>query len=76
MRNRKPHKTVLVTNIPAYVNWWNWINRFTFIVTAEGNYYVVDGIRVKASELEKAMPELVANSYPKGKNLDGRTNFY
>lgn len=53
MRNNKPKPSRIVSNIPAYVEWWNWISRFTFIVTAEGNYYLVDGIRVKASELEK-----------------------
>lgn len=74
MPTKRNKPTLKVTNIPAYLNWWYAISKLTFIATPIGNYYVVNGIRVRASEFELSMPMpvLIKNKINKGKLADGR----
>lgn len=49
--NTRPYITV--KNISSYIAEKRYIESHIFIVTAHGNFYVQDGIRVPANEFEK-----------------------
>jgi hypothetical protein len=63
-----------VSGIAAYIEWFKELSSHTFIVTPEGNFYLVGGERIPANEFESSLPvvELQMNKINKGKCLDGR----
>jgi hypothetical protein len=65
-----------VTGISAHIEGKRYIESHVFIVTANGNFYLQDGIRVPAKDFERANTiDLVPNKIDKGDLLDGRSKW-
>lgn len=78
MRNRKATQpTLLVKNIQTYIDAINDKYNLHYVIKPEGDYYLVDGILLKASLVDRSLPSIVLQkaTLDKGMRLDSRSNW-